>query len=35
MPTVQTEPTDSVHSAYNDYLASLAARDAEQAGDAR
>jgi hypothetical protein len=35
MPTVQNEPTDSVHSAYNDYLASLAARDAEQAGEAR
>jgi DNA-binding transcriptional regulator of glucitol operon len=38
MPSVadnQAEPTDSVHAAYNDYLAGLAARDAEDAKESR
>jgi DNA-binding transcriptional regulator of glucitol operon len=30
MPTPQPAPSDSVHAAYNDYLASLAAKDAEE-----
>jgi DNA-binding transcriptional regulator of glucitol operon len=35
MPTVQNEPADSVHAAYNDYLAALAARDTEDARERR
>jgi hypothetical protein len=30
MPTVKDEPADAVHAAYNDYLAALAAQDAEE-----
>lgn len=30
MPTAPQQPSDPVHAAYNDYLAQLAARDAEQ-----
>jgi DNA-binding transcriptional regulator of glucitol operon len=30
MPTAKDEPADPVHAAYNDYLAALAAQDAEE-----